>query len=53
MDNVIQLTPGHKIYNLFNYDKVIVKGKKDTFIIRIEKINNDEKSDVEKKYPIN
>ncbi len=32
------LQPGDKIYTLFEYKEVVIKGSKETFIIRIEKI---------------
>jgi hypothetical protein len=32
------LQPGDKIYQLFNYQEVIIQGKTENFIIRIEKV---------------
>lgn len=36
------LQPGDKIYNLFDYQEVVVKGSKESFIIRIEKVDTDQ-----------
>jgi hypothetical protein len=32
------LQPGDKIYQLFNYQEVIIQGNTENFIIRVEKI---------------
>ncbi|MDI6601230.1 hypothetical protein [Calorimonas adulescens] len=37
MEKLPRLTPGSKIYQLFDYKKVVVEGKNDDFIITIEK----------------
>ena len=38
------LQPGDKIYTLFEYKEVIIKGSKETFIIRIEKIEGNKEN---------
>jgi len=38
------LQPGDKIYALFDYNEVVIKGSKQNFIIRIEKIDKVEES---------
>jgi len=45
MDKNMKLTlqPGDKIYTLFDYTEVIIKGSKESFVIRIEKIENEKK----------
>lgn len=35
--------PGDKIYTLFEYNEVVIKGSKESFIIRIEKIEKEKK----------
>lgn len=40
----ITLQPGDKIYNLFEYNEVVIKGSKETFIIRIEKIEENNRN---------
>ncbi|VBB09499.1 Hypothetical protein LUCI_4794 [Lucifera butyrica] len=32
------LQPGDKIYNLFTYQEVLIKGSKESFLIKIEKV---------------
>jgi hypothetical protein len=44
-DRRVSLTPGCKIYHLFNYSEVIVKGNKEVFLIKIEKIDNQRSHD--------
>lgn len=34
----VKITPGSKIYQLFNYETVIVEGKEEQFIITIKKM---------------
>ncbi len=41
------LQPGDKIYTLFEYKEVVIKGSKETFIIRIEKIEEYNKENYE------
>jgi uncharacterized protein (UPF0335 family) len=45
MDKVIKsvLQPGDKIYTLFEYNEVVIKGSKESFIIRIEKIEENKR----------
>jgi hypothetical protein len=38
------LQPGDKIYTLFEYKEVVIKGSKETFIIRIEKIEDNSRN---------
>ena len=38
------LQPGDKIYTLFEYNEVVVKGSKESFIIRIEKIEENKRN---------
>ncbi|MCC5466984.1 hypothetical protein [Pelosinus baikalensis] len=38
------LQPGDKIYTLFEYNEVVIKGSKESFIIRIEKIEESKKN---------
>lgn len=40
----LTLQPGDKIYNLFEYNEVVIKGSKESFIIRIEKIEENKKN---------
>ena len=38
------LQPGDKIYTLFEYSEVVIKGSKESFIIRIEKIEENKRN---------
>ncbi|WP_172675799.1 hypothetical protein [Propionispora sp. 2/2-37] len=38
------LQPGDKIYSLFAYKEVMIKGKQEQFLIRIEKVADDNKT---------
>jgi len=38
------LQPGDKIYHLFDYQEVLIRGSKESFIIRIEKVAEDKKT---------
>lgn len=37
---IVKMTPGNKIYKLFEHKEVLVEGKKEKFLITIEKIEN-------------
>lgn len=37
-DKPVHLTPGSKIYQLFNHQEVVVEGDRETFIIHIKKM---------------
>lgn len=36
-EDLTEFKPGDKIYKLFHYKQVIIRGKKDNFIIKVEK----------------
>lgn len=36
-ENLAEFEPGDKIYKLFCYKKVIIRGKKENFIIKVKK----------------
>lgn len=38
------LQPGDKIYTLFKYNEVMIKGSQESFIIRIEKVEKSKRS---------
>jgi uncharacterized protein (UPF0335 family) len=38
------LQPGDKIYTLFEYNEVVIRGNKESFIIRIEKIEESKRN---------
>lgn len=40
----LTLQPGDKIYKLFEYNEVVIKGNNESFVIRIEKIEENEKN---------
>lgn len=40
----VTIQPGDKIYTLFEYNEVVIKGKKESFIIRIEKIEENRRT---------
>lgn len=44
-DEMKTLQPGDKIYSLFAYKEVMIRGKQELFLIRIEKVPDDNKSD--------
>lgn len=37
------LQPGDKIYSLFEYKEVLIRGKAEQFLIKIEKVPNEDK----------
>lgn len=39
--DIPQVTPGSKLYQCLQYDKVICKGKKEVFLIEIKRISNE------------
>ena len=43
-DIKLSLQPGDKIYTLFQYNEVVIKGSKESFIIRIEKVQENKKN---------
>ncbi|SHI85937.1 hypothetical protein [Propionispora hippei] len=44
------LQPGDKIYSLFEYKEVLIRGKAEQFLIKIEKVPNEDKDINEKTF---
>lgn len=42
-----KMTPGSKIYKLFDYKEVLVEGKKESFLITIEKLKAKSRNELE------
>ncbi|WP_166637959.1 hypothetical protein [Halanaerobium saccharolyticum] len=38
LTDLVKFQPGDKIYKLFKYQKVLVKGQKENFVIQIKKV---------------
>ena len=48
MKQLEKVTPGTKVYKLFDYEKLVCEGKDELFIISIEKMSKEEYEQIRK-----
>ncbi len=48
MNQLEKVTPGTKVYKLFDYEKLVCEGKDEVFIISIQKMTKEEYEQISK-----